>query len=536
MGTVPTSDHDAPAEPPLGSGEATQERRESRSAAVVAAAILISKLVGLLRQRVTAHFFGTSLMADVIAAAFRVGNLAQNLLGEGTLSASFIPIYAKLRAEGRDEEAVDFARAALGLLTAVVIVVTAIGVAAAPWLAVLVAAGFGPEKLAMTTRLVRIVFPMTGVLVLCAWALGVMNAHRQFFMPYVAPVIWSAAQIAALLIGGSWLMQSGEPLAHALAWGALGGAVLELAVLLYESRPLLGTLRPTLDAASAHVREAAARLPGVLIGRGVIQISGLVDTLLVSFVGTGANATFAYAQTLYLLPMSLLGTGEAAVSLPEMARDTAVADEEERNRKMRRRLGLTLTRVCVLAIPAMAVLMVFGEELISLLFRTGKFDSASTERVAAAVRIYGFALIANASVRLFATTFFALGDTKLPARFAVVRVVASTAIALALLKPFGVVGVVTGAVCAGWLEAAFLGWQLRKRIGGTGLAELPWFELVVLAGLTFGLPAGGRALMPASVVEGWLGALIVLSAVGGVFAISAAALGLFDVRRLLRRR
>ena len=536
MGTVPATDQDAPEAPPTGTSEAKQEHRESRSAAVVAIAILISKLVGLLRQRVTAHFFGTSLVADVIAAAFRVGNLAQNLLGEGTLSASFIPIYAKLRAEGRDDEAVAFARAALGLLAALVIVVTAIGIAAAPWLAVVVAAGFGPDKLAMTTRLVRIVFPMTGVLVLCAWALGVMNAHRQFFMPYVAPVIWSAAQIAALMIGGSWLMQSVEPLAHTLAWGALVGAALELALLLYKSRPHLGTLRPTLDAASAHVREAAARLPGVLVGRGVIQISGLVDTLLVSFVGTGANATFAYAQTLYLLPMSLLGTGEAAVSLPEMARDTAVADEDERNRKLRRRLGLTLTRVCVLAIPAMAVLMVFGEELINLLLRTGKFDGDSTARVADAVRIYGLALIANASVRLFATTFFALGDTKLPARFAVVRVVASTAIALALLEPLGVIGVVTGAVSAGWLEALFLGWQLRRRIGGTGLSELPWLKLVVLAAATFGLPAVARTLAPPGLVDGWFGALLMLSVVAVVFAVAAAALRLFDVRRLLRRR
>ena len=149
-----------------------------------------------MRQRVTAHYFGTSTVADVIAAAFRIGNLAQNLLGEGTLSASFIPVYAKLRAEGRDAEAVAFAQAALGLLAAVVIILSALGVAAAPWLALLVAGGFEPDKLAMTARLVRVVFPAAGVLVLCAWALGVMNAHRKFFMPYAAPVVWSSVQIA----------------------------------------------------------------------------------------------------------------------------------------------------------------------------------------------------------------------------------------------------------------------------------------------------------------------------------------------------
>ncbi len=508
------------------------EKREARSAVVVALAILLSKLAGLLRQRVTAYFFGTSAVADVIAAALRVGNLAQNLLGEGTLSASFIPIYAKLRAEGKHDEAVAFARAALGLLAAALVILSALGVAAAPWLALIVAAGFPPDKLAMTARLVRILFPMAGVLVLCAWALGVLNAHRRFFMPYAAPVVWSAAQIAALLIGGSWLMQSGEPLATTLALGALAGALLELALLLWRSRPLLGTLRPSLDHLNAHLREAARRLPNVLLGRGVIQISGLVDTLMVSFVGTGANATFAYAQMLYLLPMSLLGTGEAAVSLPEMARDSAEQDAAERHRRMRRRLSVTLTRVTALSIPATVVLSLFGVELVSLLLKTGEFDRDSTLRVAEALRIYGIALLANASVRLYATTFFALSDTKLPARYAVVRVIASTAIALALLEPLGVVGVVTGAVSAGWIEAVLLGRALSKRIDGLGLRDMPLGKLAVLAAVTAGLPWLARRAMPDAFAESLLGVTAILAIVGAVFVLASTMLGVIDFRRL----
>ncbi|MCA9620807.1 MAG: murein biosynthesis integral membrane protein MurJ [Myxococcales bacterium] len=502
---------------------------------MVAAAILISKLAGLLRQRVTAHFFGTSAIADVIAAAFRIGNLCQNLLGEGTLSASFIPIYAKLRQEGRDDEADAFARDALGLLGALVIVVSAIGVALAPWLAIAVAGGFAPDKLAMTTRLVRLLFPMTGVLVLCAWALGVLNAHRQFFAPYVAPVIWSAGQIAALLVGGSWLLQSGETLARTLAYGAIVGAVLELGVLLLRARRHLRRLLPSFDRHNPHVREAASRLPGVLLGRGVIQISGLVDTLLVSFLGTGANATFAYAQMLYLLPMSLLGTGEAAVSLPEMARDTAIASRDERNARMRRRLAVTTTRVLVFAVPAMVVLMLFGDALINVLLRTGRFDAESTQRVAAAVRIYAFALVANASVRLYATTFFAIGDTRIPARFAVVRVIVSTLLALALLKPFGVLGVVGGAVIAGWVEAVALGIVLRRQLDGLGLDEVPWPKLGGLALITAAIPLLLESLLPPRVAQTFLGSFGLLGATGLVFLGAAVGLGLLNLRRFLRR-
>lgn len=523
----------SPKEPPKASAD---EQRATRSAGAVAAGILLSRLVGLVRQRVTAHYFGTSAIADVLAAAFRVGNITQNLLGEGTLSASFIPIYAKLRAESRDDEAVRFAQSALGLLLAAVLLLSALGVALAPWLTFLLAAGFGPEKLAATTRLVRWLFPMTGLLVLCALALGVLNSHRRFFLPYAAPVLWSSSQIAALLLGGSWLLQQGEALAQLLAVGALAGAALELTVLLKAARPLLGTLRPRFEWRNPSVREALRRLPGVLLGRGVIQISGAVDMLLVSFLGTGANATFAYAQMLYLLPMSLLGTGEAAASLPELSRDTAEPDIERRNAAMRRRLGSALARVTVLSVPTMVCLILLGRELITLLLQTGEFDRSSTAWVAEVVAVYGFALLGNASVRLFATTCYALGDTKRPARYAVYRVVLSTVLALLLMKPLGVSGVVVGAMVAAWLEALLLGYQLRKMIGGLGLEAIRVPHTVALAAICVAAPLAVRALLPEPFRSGPIGATVVLGVLGAAFALAAKALGLFDLRTWLRRR
>jgi putative peptidoglycan lipid II flippase len=516
-------------------GEQRDRAREKRSAAVVAGAILLSRLVGLLRQRVTAHYFGTSAVADVVAAAFRVGNLAQNLLGEGTLSASFIPVYARLRAAGRDGDAVAFARAALGLLGLAVLALSIVGILAAPWLAYLVAAGFDAEKLGMTARLVRIVFPMTGLLVLCAWALGVLNAHRRFFVPYAAPVVWSLAQIAALVVAGGWFAWRGEPLATALSYGALAGAGINFVVLLAAARPLLGAVAPTFDGKNEAVREAARKLPGAILGRGMLLISGLVDTQIVSFLGTGANAVFGYAQTLFLLPMSLLGTGEAAVSLPEMARETADADEARRSQRMRARLGSTITRVAVMTVPVMALLCLFGVELVRLLLETGQFDTESTHRVAALLVFYGLALPANASQRLFATTYFALGDTSRPARFAVVRVVVSTALALLLMGPLGVSGVVIGAATAGWLEAVLLATQLRGRIGGLGLEEVPVLRLVALAAVTAGVPFAVRAALPAHFASGRLGAVVVLGALGLAFALAAPLLGLFQPRSWLGR-
>ncbi|WP_437616487.1 murein biosynthesis integral membrane protein MurJ [Sorangium sp. So ce834] len=508
----------------------------ARSSAMVTAGIILSRLVGLIRQRVTAHFFGTSELADVIAAAFRAGNITQNLLGEGTLSATFIPVYARLRAAGDARRAAHFALSALGLLLVAAAAASLLGVLAAPWLSFLVAAGFDEDKLASTTRVVRIIFPMTGLLVLSAWGLGVLNAHRRFFLPYAAPVAWSAAQIAGLLACGAWLGMRGEPLAEALAWSAFAGAALQLALLLPSARALLGGLAPRLDAKDPSVREAAGKLPAALLGRGIIQVSGLVDTLLVSFLGAGANAAFNYAQTIYLLPMSILGTGEAAVALPEMARDTAEADVARRNEALSRRLGASLARITVLTAPATAVFLVFGRELITLLLQTGTFDRASTARVEPLVGAYGLALLGNAAGRVLITASFALGDTRTPARYALYRVLVSTAVALLLMRRLDVLGVVLGAVIAGWVEAIALALRVRREIGGLGLDQIRIGRVAALTAVSVGCGAALRAALPEAIAATPWGAALILAGCGGAFAVAAPALGLFSLRSLLRRR
>jgi putative peptidoglycan lipid II flippase len=527
---VPPLD-DKPGEPKPGEGADV-----ARSAAMVNAGIILARAVGLLRQRVQAYFFGTSIIADVLTAAFRVGNITQNLLGEGTLSASFIPVYAKLRASGKTREATHFALACLGLLLAVVTGASALGALGAPWLTWVIVPGFDADKLGNTVRVVRIVFPMTGVLVLSAWALGVLNSHRRFFLPYAAPVIWSLAQIAGLFLFGEVFGYHGEALALALGWSAFVGAGLQLAVLLPAARSLLGALMPRFDHRDPNVREAARRLPGVLLGRGVIQISGLLDLLLVSFLGAGAQSAFGYAQSIYLLPMSLLGTGEAAASLPEMAGDTVEADLERRNAMLRARLGASLGRLVVVTIPASALLLAMPAEIIRAVFENGKFDAAATARVEPLLFAYAFALLANASGRVLTTTFYALGDTRTPARYALLRVVASTGLSLALMRPLDVLGVVLGAVVAAWVETIALALKLRGQLGGLGLTGLPLARSILLAVLAVGPSFALRHLGPAWLVGSRIAAGALVALFGIVFSVAAPLLGLFDVRALLRRR
>jgi putative peptidoglycan lipid II flippase len=529
----------AATEPPIAEAAKPAPREASsaaRSAGLVTAGIILARLFGLVRQRVVAHYFGTSALADVLAAGFRVGNITQNLLGEGTLSASFIPIYAKLRAEGRHKDATHFALSALGLLICASTAASILGVVFAPFLTRIIAAGFDANRLEATTEVVRVLFPMTGLLVVFAWGLGVLNAHRRFFLPYAAPVVWSLAQIAGLGIFGHWLHQRGQALAMAVAWSALAGAGLQLLLLLPAARALLGGLRPRFDYKNQDVRVAAKRLPAVLLGRGVIQISGLIDMALVSFLGPGANAAFNYAQTVYLLPMSLLGTGEAAASLPAMAGDTADQDLGRRNAAIRKRLGASLARITVLAVPSTLAFLLLGRELIRVLLQSGSFDRAATDRVEPLLAAYGFALLGNAAGRVLTTTSYAIGDPRTPVRYAIYRVVASTVVSLILMRWLDVMGVVLGAVFAAWVETIALGFKLRGQIGGLGLDQVPIVRTIGLGAISTGPAVLLRSLLPGGFAASLPGSLLILGVFGAAFAVAAPLLGLFDVRSLLRRR
>ncbi len=192
-------------------------QRSSRVAsALIAAGILLSRIVGLIRERVVATYFGTGLHADVFSAGLRAPNVLQNLLGEGTLSASFIPVYSELLGQGRTKEAGRVAGAMFSLLLGIAGVISLLGVLFAPVLVTIFTPGFEGQRRELMIAFVRIIFPMTGVLVLSAWALGILNSHRKFFIPYFAPVMWNAAIIGALVAFNGRVSLDGLLMAAAL--------------------------------------------------------------------------------------------------------------------------------------------------------------------------------------------------------------------------------------------------------------------------------------------------------------------------------
>lgn len=191
-------------------------------AAIVATGILLSRIAGLVRDRVFAHYFGNSDAADAFRAAFRIPNFLQNLFGEGVLSASFIPVYANLLAHETEDEADRVASAVFCLLSLVISCIVLVGVLATPHLIDTIAPGFKGAKRELTIPLVRILFPGAALLSLSAWCLDILNSHRRFFISYTAPVAWNLMMIAPLVGFGGHLEQF--PLSKTLAWGSVGAS------------------------------------------------------------------------------------------------------------------------------------------------------------------------------------------------------------------------------------------------------------------------------------------------------------------------
>ncbi len=272
-------------------------------AGLVASGILLSRIAGVIRQSVFAHYFGNSGAADAFTGGFRITNILQNLLGEGVLSASFIPVYSRLLGEGEEEMADLLAWGVGAILALIASVLVLAGVLAAPYLINVIAPGFEGERRELTIAVVRVLFPCTGLLVMSAWCLGVLNSHHKFFMSYAAPVAFNIAMIATLLFFGP--RRSQDALAIDIAWGAVAGAALQIAAQLPQTFALLRKLRIDFAKVAASLRAVFNNLVPVVISRGVGQVSGYIDNLLASLLPVGAVAALNYGQIFYMLPVSL---------------------------------------------------------------------------------------------------------------------------------------------------------------------------------------------------------------------------------------
>ncbi|MEJ7618522.1 MAG: murein biosynthesis integral membrane protein MurJ [Pyrinomonadaceae bacterium] len=510
----------------------------NRSALLVAAGILLSRVIGLIRQRIFLHYFGgISDAADAFTAAFRIPNFLQNLFGEGALSASFIPVYARLLAHGDEREANRVAGAIFALLALVTSLLVLLGVFATPVLIDVIAPGFAGES-ELTIGLVRVLFPGAGLLVLSAWCLGILNSHKRFFLSYAAPVVWNVAMIATLFTFGGQIEQ--YQLAMALAWGSVLGSALQFMVQLPTVLKLARGLRLSLGRNSLEVRAVLRNFVPAFVGRGVVQISAYVDSMIASLLGTGAVNSLAAAR----FSNSFRSAFSECRSRPPNCR------QWQRHRRSRRSGDLSarslkrqFAQSGVLDCAIDGGFRNLGDVVTTALYQSGRFTRDETIYVWLILAGYSAGLLASTLGRLYSSTYYALQDTRTPLRFAIVRVALATALgyslavalppALGLTSYWGVFGLTISAALAGWVEFLLLRRKLNARIGQTGLAlsfsAKLWLSALTSAGIGWMIKLAVGALHPV------LLAIIVLLPYGLLYFALTAALKVLEAQESINK-
>ncbi|MCG8454908.1 MAG: murein biosynthesis integral membrane protein MurJ [Holophagales bacterium] len=476
----------------------------------MALGILSSKVFGLGREMVLSRYLGVGPHNDVLRSALRAPNLLQNLLGEQTLSAAFIPIYSRLLEEGREEEAGRFAGAIFGLMVLVVSTLVLLGMWLAPYIVAVLSAGYlrdaelvaegvrSVDRYVLQVQMVRLIFPMSGMMVLAAWAMGVLNSHRRFFLPYMAPAFWNLS-ILAFLFAAAWrsghLRDPGaaglETLTtwlHAICVGALVGGALQLLVQLPLVLRLCPGLRISFFRRVAGVREAVRAFGPAVAGRGIVQLSLYLDNFLATFLAPGAPGAIQYAGVLINLPLGAFGMSVAAAELPEMSR----SDPGKISAEVSARVDRAMRQSAFLICPSVLGYLIFGQLVVGLVYRGGEFGRDSQILVWAVLAGYTLGLLASATSRLLQNTFFALRDTRTPALVATVRLLASATLGWGLMTwldrysvaaslgsqdPgglfYGACGLALAASVGAWAELALLVRSLRRRLPGLSLPAVP---------------------------------------------------------------
>jgi putative peptidoglycan lipid II flippase len=519
--------------------QASQVRQIASAAGVVGVATLLSRVLGFVRDMAFAWLFGAGMMADAFFVAFRIPSTLRELLGEGALSAAFVPVFTRTATREGRQAAWDLASVVMGTLVVVLAGVTLLGVVFSPGIVRLLAPGFAeiPGKLALTIQLLRIMFPYIFLVGLAALFMAILNSLGHFLTPALSPTVLNVAMIVAALLIAPRVSNPVVPLAVAVLVGGAGQLLIQVPPAMARG------WRPRLCVAPGdpRVREIARLMAPGVGGLAITQINFFVGTFLASFLAQGSVAALTYAFRLVQFPIGVVGVAIATGALPVMA----AAFAKEAVGDMKAALQGSLRLAIFLTLPAMVGLLVFGLPIVHVLFERGAFTRPVTILTADILLAYTLGLAFYICNRILAPAFYAMQDTWTPMRTGMLAVGVNITASLLLMRPLGAAGLALATAVASATNLILLFTFLRRRLGPVGVTRLLWpaakVGLACLPMIMWGivsqawwdvLATSGTAAK-AAVLFGQLGVAVAL------FVVTAGALRCEEFRwvlDLLRRR
>jgi len=427
-----------------------------KSTAVVSVMTFISRILGFIRDIVIARMFGAELAADAFFVAFKIPNFLRRLFAEGAFSQAFIPVLAEFRERG-DKPLRQLIAETSGTLAAILMLITAIGMLAAPLLIMVFAPGFiaDPYKLNLAGDLLTITFPYILFISLTALAGSILNSFGKFAVPAFTPVFLNLSLIGAAI----WLSPRLDEPVTALAWGVFIGGVVQL---LFQLPFLLGINklpRPCWGWRSEGVKKIIKLMIPAMFGVSVAQINLLLDTLLASFLVTGSISWLYYSDRLVEFPLGVFGIALSTVILPSLSRKHAAKSTAAFSDT----IDWALRWVFLIGTPAAIGLILLAEPLLVTLFQYGEFSPSDAHKASLSLMAYGLGLLPFIFIKVLAPGYFARQDTKTPVKIGIIAMVSNMVLNIILMMYLAHVGLALATALSAALNAGLLYLGLRKR-------------------------------------------------------------------------
>jgi putative peptidoglycan lipid II flippase len=517
----------------------SEKAKIARAAGVVGSATLLSRILGFIRDLVTAYFFGAGMAADAFFVAFRIPNLLRRLLAEGALTVSFIPVFTEYLTQRSRSDAFRMARSTLTVVSMVLSGVTIVGILASPWIVWAFAPGFThqPDKFALTVLLTRIMFPYIFLVGLVALAMGVLNSLERFAAPALSPVLLNVGIIASVLL----ISPRVDPPVMGLAVGVLIGGVLQLLLQIPWLAKEKGLLGFGGELGHPAIRQIGRLMVPATLGAAMYQISVFVNTLLASFLPEGSVSYLYYADRIMQFPLGVFAVAMGTAVLPSMSRQAAQNNLEG----LRDTFSFSIRLIFFITLPAAVGMIVLALPFVHLFFQRGQFGPADTAATAWTLVAYAAGLIPLSAVQVVVRVFYSFQDTRTPAKMAAISLVLNMFLAVMLMGPLAYVGLALASTLASLVNFILLMVMARrrlKRIDGRNISwslakNLVWSGIMaVVVFLIAGVHDPAAPVSSAGLLVRVLGATLAGVAVYFLLAFLGRAPELAAARNLIRRR
>src|SRR4030066_968696 len=437
----------------------SEQHKITKAATIIGIGTLLSRISGFLRDMVVAYFFGAGMAADAFFVAFRIPNLWRRLVGEGSLTISFIPLYTEYMTQRSEEDTRELTHIAFTIAGVVLLTLTLFGILFSPFLIRIIAPGWFtryPETFSLTVTLNQIIFPYLFFMGLFALCMGILNSLRHFFAPAIAPIFLNISIILSVLLFHSVF----EKPVMTLALGVLAGGIIQFLFQLPFLQKKRVSFRFNFNFRHPAIKRIGRLMIPGLIGTAVYQINVFIDTIFASFLPSGSVSYLFYADRLMEFPLGIFAIAIGMASLPSLSALVSHGKMEDFNET----LSFTFRLTSFISIPAMVGLIALKTPIINLLFQRGLFDYSATEKTAFALLFYSVGLWAIAGSRTIVPAFYSLQDTWTPLKIALICLGANVIFITILIYPLKHGGLALATSLSSTLNLILLFWKLNSRL------------------------------------------------------------------------